>query len=386
MDGRCGYRYVDKRDIGVKSRFFGLIDEEPNLKGVPAAIRRRLPRFARFTLASAREAVAMAFGDASPTDYHDPFDCGVIIGTGWGGLDEVHSAQIKYIQKNVGSPFGCFESMHSVGTAACSMFWSLRGVQNTPIAACATGTMAIGDAFEFIRNRKATFMLAGGGESLCDDASIWNIDVLGALSTEEHEAEKASCPFSLGRSGFVLSEGAAVLCLESLDSALARGATIYGEIKGYANYSDAWDFTAPAPDKLARIKCIEQALQQAQLAPQQLDYINAHGTSTQLNDVNETEVIKTVLGAAAKETPISSTKALSGHLIAAAGSFETMVCLQAIHHSIIPATCHYHTPDPECDLDYVPNHNRQAELDNVLNINFGFGGTNAALVIGRYPS
>lgn len=383
MDYQLGYRYCDKSGVGIQSRFFGLIDEEPNLKGVPAAIRRRLPRFARLVLGAAREAMTMAFQSESPAAYYDLLDCGTIIGSGWAGQDETHNNYRDFMSTGLGSPFGCFLSMPNAATAACSLFWGLRGYQNSPIAACATGTIAIGDAFEVIRSGRASMMLAGAGESLCTDAAVWNIDVLRALASEQDDINKACCPFSLDRNGFVLSEGAAVLCLEEREAALARGATILGEIKGYGNYSDAFDFTAPAEDKIARVKTIQHALEQAGLSADEIDYINAHGTSTPLNDLNETQAIKLAFGEAAYTTPLSSTKSYSGHLIAAAGSFESIICLQALEHQVMPATCHLKNADPQCDLDYISEGHRPAKLRNTLNLSFGFGGANAALVIGQ---
>ncbi|WP_337261272.1 MULTISPECIES: beta-ketoacyl-[acyl-carrier-protein] synthase family protein [unclassified Serratia (in: enterobacteria)] len=383
MDYQVGYRHIDKSQAGIQSCFMGLIDDEPNLKGIPAAIRRRLPRFARLVLGAAREAMEMAFNSASPADYYDLLDCGTIIGSGWAGQDETIVNYDSYLSTGLGSPFGCFMSMPNVATAACSLYWGLRGYQNSPIAACATGTIAIGDAFEVIRSGRASMMLAGAGESLRADLTVWNIDVLRALAREQEDIKKACCPFSLDRNGFVLSEGAAVLCLEEREAALARGATILGEIKGYGNYSDAFDFTAPADDKIARVKTIQYALKQAGLAATEIDYINAHGTSTPLNDLNETEAIKLALGEAAYSTPLSSTKSYSGHLIAAAGSFESIICLQALQHQLMPATCHLNNPDPACDLDYISEGHRPAKLQNTLNLSFGFGGANAALVIGQ---
>ncbi|OMQ20381.1 beta-ketoacyl-[acyl-carrier-protein] synthase family protein [Serratia oryzae] len=383
MDYQVGYRHIDKSQAGIQSCFMGLIDDEPNLKGIPAAIRRRLPRFARLVLGAAREAMEMAFNSASPADYYDLLDCGTIIGSGWAGQDETIVNYDSYLSTGLGSPFGCFLSMPNVATAACSLYWGLRGYQNSPIAACATGTIAIGDAFEVIRSGRASMMLAGAGESLRADLTVWNIDVLRALAREQEDIKKACCPFSLDRNGFVLSEGAAVLCLEEREAALARGATILGEIKGYGNYSDAFDFTAPADDKIARVKTIQYALKQAGLAATEIDYINAHGTSTPLNDLNETEAIKLALGEAAYSTPLSSTKSYSGHLIAAAGSFESIICLQALQHQLMPATCHLNNPDPACDLDYISEGHRPAKLQNTLNLSFGFGGANAALVIGQ---
>lgn len=381
MDKQLGYRYVDKTDKNIHSHFLGLIDDEPNLKGVPAAIRRRLPRHTRLTLGAAREAMEMAFSGRSPSEFYDPLMCGAIMGTGWAGLDESYMSVSEFDATGMTSPFNCFYAMPNVTTAACSQFWNLRGYQNTTIAACATGTIAIGDAFEVIRNGRASMMLAGAGESLRTDCAVWNIDVLGALTREKTDPTRASCPFSADRSGFVLSEGAAVVCLEERDSAIARGAMILGEITGYANYSDAFDFTSPAEDCVARVKTIETALQQAGLAPASLDYINAHGTSTALNDLNETKSLKKALGAAAYGIPISSTKSYSGHLIAAAGSFETIICLQAMEHGVMPATANLYNSDPQCDLDYIPNDHRFKKVERALNLSFGFGGANAALIL-----
>lgn len=340
--------------------------------------------FAKYTAIAAQEAVSMAFNEASPSDIYPDIDCGVIIGTGWGGLDEAYECHDLYRETGSGSPLGSLLTMPNVATAACSLMWNLRGYQNTPVAACATGTIAIGDAAELIRNGRAKMMLAGGAEALNSMTNTWNIDILQALSKEQLDIEKACCPFSKARSGFVLSEGAAVVCLEEMESAISRGARILGEITGYGSYSDARDFTAPAEDMIARVQSIRGALADAGITPGQVDYVNAHGTSTPLNDVNETASIKLALGEAAYRVPVSSTKSYSGHLIAAAGSFETIVCLKTIETGIVPATIHLNDPDPECDLDYVPNTHRRVKVDTTLNLSFGFGGANAALVIERF--
>ncbi|MBE4854624.1 beta-ketoacyl-[acyl-carrier-protein] synthase family protein [Enterobacter pasteurii] len=384
MRYRLGYRYVDNSARNIKTYFLGLVDNEPSLSGVPAVVRRRLPRFARLTLGAARQAMAMAFGGEPPQEFYSPLDCGAIMGTGWGGLDESYHAQSEFATRGLASPFTCFYSMPSVTTAACSQFWGLNGYQNTVVAACATGTIAIGEAYEVIRSGRAQMMLAGAGESLTSHCAIWNIDVLGALSKEASDPQRASCPFSAHRSGFVLSEGAAVLCLEEREGAIARGATILGEVTGYANFSDAWDFTSPAEDCLAREHTITCVLQQAGLQPEQLDYINAHGTSTPLNDINETQSLKMALGDAAWSIPVSSTKSYTGHLISAAGTFESIVCLQAIGHGIIPATTNYQQADERCDLDYVIEGHRAGNIRRTLNLSFGFGGANAALILEKH--
>ncbi|MBN5269515.1 beta-ketoacyl-[acyl-carrier-protein] synthase family protein [Serratia ureilytica] len=386
MANRLAYRYHDKSAAGIHARFFALLEAEPALEGVAARVSRRLPRFARLALAAASEAIDMAFssGHVRPGHFYSSLDCGVIIGSGWGGQDEIMQNNADYLQSGMGQLFGCFHAMPNIATAICGQHWQLRGYQSSPAAACATGGIAIGDAFEVIRSGRASMMLAGASESLSGNGAIWNIDALRLLSREQKDITKASCPFSRERSGFVLAEGAAVLCLEEREAALARGATILGEVKGYGNFSDAFDLTAPAEDPQAKVKTIRRALEQAGLSNHEIDYINAHGTSTAQSDVNETVAIKAALGRDAYRTPISSTKSYTGHLLAASGSFEAIVCLQALQQQMMPATCHLHESDPECDLDYIREGHRRGRLRNVMSLNFGFGGANAALVFGNH--
>ncbi|EMH4109637.1 beta-ketoacyl-[acyl-carrier-protein] synthase family protein [Serratia ureilytica] len=386
MANRLAYRYHDKSAAGIHARFFALLEAEPALEDVAARVSRRLPRFARLALAAASEAIDMAFssGHVRPGHFYSSLDCGVIIGSGWGGQDEIMQNNADYLQSGMGQLFGCFHAMPNIATAICGQHWQLRGYQSSPAAACATGGIAIGDAFEVIRSGRASMMLAGASESLSGNGTIWNIDALRLLSREQKDITKASCPFSRERSGFVLAEGAAVLCLEEREAALARGATILGEVKGYGNFSDAFDLTAPAEDPQAKVKTIRWALEQAGLGNHEIDYINAHGTSTAQSDVNETAAIKAALGRDAYRTPISSTKSYTGHLLAASGSFEAIVCLQALQQQMMPATCHLHESDPECDLDYIREGHRRGRLRNVMSLNFGFGGANAALVFGNH--
>lgn len=386
MANRLAYRYHDKSAAGIHARFFALLEAEPALEGVAARVSRRLPRFARLALAAASEAIDMAFSSSFvvPAHFYSSLECGAIIGSGWGGQDEIMQNNADYLQSGMGQLFGCFHAMPNIATAICGQHWLLRGYQGSPAAACATGGIAIGDAFEVIRSGRASMMLAGASESLSGNGAIWNIDALRLLSREQKDITKASCPFSRERSGFVLAEGAAVLCLEEREAALARGATILGEVKGYGNFSDAFDLTAPAEDPQAKVKTIRRALEQAGLSNHEIDYINAHGTSTAQSDVNETVAIKAALGRDAYRTPISSTKSYTGHLLAASGSFEAIVCLQALQQQMMPATCHLHESDPECDLDYIREGHRRGRLRNVMSLNFGFGGANAALVFGYH--
>jgi 3-oxoacyl-[acyl-carrier-protein] synthase II len=380
---RLGYRPTAVAEQKVNARFFGFLESNRRrLEGLPRSLLKALPEYARNALVTAREAVRMAFPEGRRIeDAYSPFDCGVIIGTGWGGLDTANMNNNDYRQTGFATSYSTVMSMHNVATAAMSMFFQLRGPQSTSIAACASGAIAIGEAVELIRRGRATLMLAGGSESLKEQLNVYCIDLIGALSKEQHDPVRACCPFSKARSGFVLSEGAAILCLEEYESARARGARILGEITGYGNCSDAHDLTAPAPDRQARVRTIQAALADARLEPRDLHYVNAHGTSTPLNDYNESEALKDALGEHAYKLPISSTKSYTGHLIGAAGSLETLICLKVIASGIVPATVNLHDPDPECDLDYVPNEHRRAAVRRCLNLSFGFGGANAALVI-----
>lgn len=382
---RLGYRYAPLTGTRVNTRFFGTLEQPPDYKRIPNSIKKFLPEFARLGFIAANQALTMAFGDDSPHAHYASLDCGTIFGTGWGGTDNMMVFATDFLGSGMSSPFSCMMGMHNVGTAAISMHWKLRGYQNTPIAACAASSIALGDAFELIRNGRAKMMLAGGAESLKGDASVWSADVLQALTKEKTELRRACCPFSTDRSGFVMSEGAGVVCLEDMASAQARGANILAEVIGYGNYSDAFDMTAPAPDLEARVACIERACAQAGIGPDDIDYINAHGTSTPLNDRNETECIKRYFGARAPRIPVSSTKSYTGHLMGAAGVMESIFCVQTLNTGLIPATANLDNPDPACDLDYVPNtHRCGQDVDIALNLNYGFGGSNSALLFRKY--
>ncbi|HEX4420081.1 MAG TPA: beta-ketoacyl-[acyl-carrier-protein] synthase family protein [Kofleriaceae bacterium] len=383
MDKKVAYKAVPQADPKIKAKFFALLDEDSHrLDGFSKRNTKGLPLFARNALYSARQALRQAFGDDFAIEQlGDPFRRGVIMGTGWGGYDEGNANCMDYHRTSNASSFSTIQNMGSVATAAVTMSWAFRGYQNTTVAACASGSIAIGDAFNVIRRGDADLMLAGGSESLKDTFNIWSIDIIGALSQEQSDIRKACCPFSMDRNGFILAEGASCVVLEDLESARKRGATILGEVVGYGNFSDAANLTAPAADLLARVHCIKQCLTQAEIEPDQIDYINAHGTSTQLNDLNETQSLKAALGNAAYEIPISSTKSYTGHQIGAAGAVETAICMKAFEHRTLPGTLHLDNPDPACDLNYLPNeHHRPERLNYALNLSFGFGGTNSVLL------
>ncbi|CAI3954222.1 3-oxoacyl-(acyl-carrier-protein) synthase (FabB) (PDB:2UV8) (PUBMED:21652641) [Commensalibacter communis] len=384
LNYKMGYSKTPYQDETVAAKFFGKIHFSPDTSAISKRIIKNLPRFAKFGMIAAHEAIYNAFPDIKDLDYYSPFDRGVIFGTGWGGLDSTIDNNDLYVASGIASPLSTIFSMHSVCTASISMNWNFRGYQNTPVAACATGSISIGDAYDKIKSGQVNMMLAGGGESITGSFNVWSVDILGALSKEQDEANKACCPFSKDRSGFILSEGAAVVCLEEYSHAIKRGAKILGEVVGYANYSDAYDITAPAEDLMGRIKSIKVAIDVAGIQKEDIDYINAHGTSTYLNDLNETNSVKAALDKHAYRIPMSSTKSYTGHLIAASGAIETIFCLKSLESNIVPATINLNNSDPQCDLDYVPNHHRTlGKIDHILNINYGFGGANSALVIKR---
>lgn len=377
---------VEFDNTNITARFFSFLPPDPGrFSHLPKSLTHFLPECGKLALESCRQAVTRAFGaHAMPTDYYDNFDCGVILGSGWGGLDNVYNFASQFYTAGITHPKSNLITMAGSMTAACAMMYGLKGYQNTIMAACATGTMAIGDAFEIIRSGRAKCMLAGGAESLRTAFNIWSIDILKALSKESLHAEKASCPFSLDRSGFVLAEGSAVVCLEEYESALDRGATILAEVKSYAQYGDGVNITRPDENMASLTNTIKMAIERSGFSTSEVDYINAHGTSTQLNDLYETRAIKKVFGKGAYAIPVSSTKSYTGHLVGAAGSFETIVCVKAINDDILPATINLHRPDPECDLNYLPNEHLSGLSPRVaLNLSAGFGGHNAALVIAK---
>ena len=259
-----------------------------------------------------------------------------------------------------------------------------KGVNSCTVTACATGTHAIGDAFRIIGRGQADVVLAGGSEAALCPLGLAGFITAKALSTRNEEPTKASRPFDRTRDGFVMGEGAGVLVLESLDHALARGAFIYGEIVGYGASGDAYHITSPAPEGEGAQRAMSEALLDAGLDPADVDYINAHGTSTEYNDLYETIAIKRVFKEHAYKLAVSSTKSLTGHMLGAAGAVEAAVCLLALRDQVIPGTYNYEYPDPQCDLDYVPNQSRPAELGVVLSNSFGFGGHNATLAFRRW--
>ena len=340
-------------------------------------------RFVQFAVASAKQAVADAKLDMSK---EDPRRVGVWIGTGMGGLATIEEGYRDLEKKGPAKirPFFIPMIICNMAPGQVSISLGAKGPNSCTVSACASSAHAIGDALEIIDRGSADVMIAGGSECAITILGVAGFCALKALSTRNDDPQGASRPFDKTRDGFVIAEGAAMLVLEELEHAKARGAHIYGELIGYGMTADAYHITAPDPDGSGAAGAMKMALDDAGLQPNQISYINAHGTSTQLNDKIETKAIKTVFGDTAKKIPISSTKSVTGHLLGAAGAIEFLACCMAIKDQIIPPTINYKTPDPECDLDYVPNQARKAKLNICLSNSLGFGGHNVSLIVQKF--
>lgn len=340
---------------------------------------RRIDRFIALAVAAAK----MAIEDASlRISEEEAFDAGVLVSSGIGGLTFLGEQHKRMLEGGPGkvSPFLVPYMIPDMASGYISILNGYRGPNLCVVTACATGAHSIGEAAHIIRRGDAKVMLAGGSEAPVNPISLAAFCAARAMSTRNDDPEHASRPFDKDRDGFVMGEGAGVLVLEDYDNAVARGAKIYGEIAGYGLSGDAYHITQPDPDSRGAVRSMAMALESAGLTPEDVDYINAHGTSTYYNDKGETEAIKKVFGEAAYKVPVSSTKSMHGHLLGAAGAVEAVACLKAMEEGIIPPTINYETPDPECDLDYVPNAARQAEVNVAMSNSFGFGGHNATLI------
>jgi 3-oxoacyl-[acyl-carrier-protein] synthase II len=340
---------------------------------------RRTDRVIQFAVAAAHEALEMA-GFAITPDNAD--DVGCVIGSGIGGIMTLSEGFATLHAKGPGrvSPFLAAMMLPDMPSGYVSIHFGARGPNYCVVSACSTGADAIGNAYEIIRRGDVTAMLAGGAEAAVTPIGIAAFAAARALSTRNDDPARASRPFDRDRDGFVMGEGAGVLLLESLATARARGATVLAELCAYGNAADANHITQPSEGGEGGVRAMRLALRRAGLSPDDVDYVNAHGTSTPMNDRYETMGLKTVFGDRAHRVPISSTKSMIGHLLGAAGAVEAAFCVQAIRHGVIPPTINYQTPDPECDLDYVPNEAREAPVRVALTNSFGFGGHNASLV------
>jgi 3-oxoacyl-[acyl-carrier-protein] synthase II len=344
---------------------------------------RRTDRYVQYAVAAAKMAVADSELDLQREDRER---IGVIIGSGIGGLETLEIQHNVLLEKGPGriSPFTIPMLIANMGSGYVSMEMGLRGPNWAPVSACSTATHAIGEAWKCIRYGDADVLVCGGSEAAITRLGIGAFCSMKAMSTRNGEPQRASRPFDAQRDGFVMSEGAGIVILEELERAKKRGARIYCEVAGYGSNADAYHMTAPSPEGEGAARCMALALKSAGLNPQDINYINAHGTSTPLNDKFESQAIKTVFADHAKKLAVSSTKSMTGHLLGAAGGVEMVICAKAFQENILPPTINYENPDPDCDLDYVPNKARELKVNAVLNNSFGFGGHNAVIAAKRF--
>ena len=344
---------------------------------------RRMDRFTQFAIAASR----MALSDSGlDLEKEDRSRIGAFVGSGIGGMDTLHDQYKTLFEKgpNRISPFFIPMMIANMAAGQVSIAFGLQGPSSCVVTACATGTNCIGDAMKVIQRGDADVMVAGGTEAAISPAGMAGFCAMKALSTRNDEPEKASRPFEKDRDGFVMGEGSGIVILESLEHALARGARIYAELAGYGTNADAYHVTAPAPEGVQAAKCMELAIKDAGLTTTDVDYINAHGTSTPLNDKNETLGIKALFGDHATKLAVSSIKSMTGHLLGAAGGIECVATALTVVNDMMPPTINYDTPDPELDLDYVPNQARAKTVRVALSNSFGFGGHNATLLVKKF--
>ncbi len=344
---------------------------------------RRTDRFAQFGIFAGWQALKDSGIDLEKAN-RDEIGC--FIGSGIGGLFTTEEQHKVYLQKGPGrlSPFMIPMLILNMGSGLFSMYYKLRGPNVATCSACATSTHAIGEAWRTIKMGDAQMMFAGGSEATIVPLGIGGFCAMRAMSTRNDEPKKASRPFDVGRDGFVMGEGAGVLALEELEHAKARGAKIYAELVGYGNTADANHMTSPAPEGEGAARCMKMALRNASLNPDQISYINAHGTSTPQGDIAETQAVKSVFGEHARKLAVSSTKGATGHMLGAAGAAEMVLCCKAIQTQIAPPTINLENPDQQCDLDYVPHTAREMKVDAIVNNSFGFGGHNASVIAKKF--
>ena len=381
--GRSGIGPVTLFDAGeYETRIAGEVKGFDPVARFGRKEARRMARLTQLAMAAAEEALS----DAGLRDMPVARDrTGVLVGSGMGALDPIHEAADTLRERGPRkvSPFFVPMMLADTPAALISIAYGLTGPNMAVYTACATGNNALGEAAAMIRRGAADIMIAGGTEACILPLAMAGFGVMGAISTRNDEPERASRPFDIGRDGFVVAEGAALLVLEERDHALARGATVHGEFLGYGSSADAWHITMPGEAGEGAAQSMRAALLDAGLDTGDIDYINAHGTSTPLNDRAETAAIKRLFGERAYGIPVSSTKSMTGHMLGAGGSMEAILCLMALRDGLIPPTINYEDPDPDCDLDYVPNQPRAADLRIVMSNAFGLGGHNATIILGR---
>lgn len=383
LAGKSGISTIESMDVQpYATKIAASADQFDPLNYMEKKDARKMDRFVQFAVAATELALKDAGLDVKNDT--DPERVGVHVGSGVGGLktwEEQHRILLEKGPKRV-SPFFIPMMIANMATGQISIRYGAKGPSSTVVTACATGTHSIGESFKLIQRGEADVMICGGAEAPITPTGIAGFCALRAMSTRNDEPEKASRPFDQDRDGFVMGEGSGILIIESLDHALRRGANIYGELVGYGMSGDAYHITDPDPDGAAR--CMKRAMIDAQIKPEQVDYINAHGTSTSVGDISETSAIKSVFEDHAYRLAVSSTKSMTGHLLGAAGGLEAVISALTVKTGWIAPTINLENPDPACDLDYVPNEARKAEVRVAMSNSFGFGGHNATIVIKNY--
>jgi len=384
LAGKSGIRPITHFDHSAfATHFAGEVKGFDPTRWVSSREARTIDPFIQYALAAASLAVEDS-GIKIEGEFAERVGC--FVGAGLGGVTSIEAACKTLAEKGPRhgiSPFFVPMIIVNLAPGQISIRFGAKGPNLSQVSACSTGAHAIGDAFRVIQRGDADAMICGGTEATVTPLGVGGFNSMRALSTRNDAPEQASRPFDRDRDGFVIAEGAGIIVLEELEHARKRGAKVYAEVTGYGANADAHHITAPAPEGEGAQRCMKLALKDARLEPSQIGYINAHGTSTKMNDANETIAIRKVFGDSARKVMVSSTKSMTGHMLGAAGGVETAICALTLMRGVVPPTINYTTPDPECDLDYVPNTAREMRVQHVLTNSFGFGGTNACLVLSR---
>ncbi|MBN9686643.1 MULTISPECIES: beta-ketoacyl-ACP synthase II [unclassified Corallococcus] len=389
LAGQSGISTITRFDLGkLDARIAGEVKDFQPEQFIDRREVRRMDLFAQYAMAAADMAVkesGLPIGPDAPHGYL-PERVGVIVGSGIGGISSLEEQHRKGLEKGFDrlSPFFIIQMIVNMAPGLISMRYNCKGPNWAPVSACATSAHAIGEAWKSIRLGETDAAIAGGAEAAITPLGMGGFSVMKALSTRNDDPARASRPFDKERDGFVMGEGAGIVVLEEMEAAKKRGANILAEVVGYGANSDAYHVTQPAPEGEGAARCMRLALASAGMRPDEVGYVNAHGTSTPFNDANETKALKAVFGEHARKLAVSSTKSMTGHMLGAAGGAEAVVSVQVLTKNVLPPTINMTSPDPDCDLDYVPNTARDARVDAVMSNSFGFGGTNAVLVFKRF--
>ena len=385
LEGQCGIDTIKAFDVSEYAcQIAGEVLDLDPVEAFPSPKEiRRTDRYAQFGIYAGYQALKHSGLDLEKTNLDE---VGAFIGSGIGGLSTLEKQHTILTAKGPSrvSPFLIPMQILNMASGLFSMYYNLRGPNVATCSACATATHALGEAWRTLKMGDAKVMFAGGAEAAVTPVGIGGFSAMKAMSTRNDEPKRASRPFDAERNGFVMGEGAAVLVLEELEHARARGAEIYAELAGYGNTADAYHMTSPSPDGEGAGRCMKMALRSAGLTADSISYINAHGTSTPQGDICETSAIKSVFGDHARKLSVSSTKGATGHMLGAAGAIEMAASTMALRDQKVPPTINYENPDPDCDLDYVPNQAREMEINAVMNNSFGFGGHNACVVAKKF--